>query len=98
MIIGEFHVEWVINLLHFLGNYFGRGVFYVIMGSLTYAVFGLTGVLPILLMIIGGIVMVIGILQIFYYFVGDSNKNAFENEAPSETKALSPARSGFEEI
>ena len=92
MIIGEFQVEWITNLLHFLGNYFGRGVFYVIMGSLTYAVFGLTGVLPILLMIIGGIVMVIGILQIVYYFVGDPN--AFRPGDEDEPIA----KKGFEEI
>ena len=89
MILGEFQFEWYIRFFNFMGNHFGRGLFYFIMGSLAFAVFGVTGVLSIILMIIGIVVMVLGGLQMAYYFMGEALGDKCKPQETSENISLS---------
>jgi hypothetical protein len=68
IIFGELEFQWYLNQIHFMCNYFGRGLFKWIMGSLAFAVFGIDGVLSLIVLIFSPFVMLIGLLQILYYF------------------------------
>lgn len=70
MILAELQFKWFISKLNFLGVHAGRGIFYLFVGSLTFAVFGLDGVVSIFLMIVGILVMICGIVQIIFHFIG----------------------------
>jgi len=70
VILAELQFKWFISRLNFLGHHFGRGVFYIFVGSLTFAVFGLSGVISVFLMIIGILTMICGIVQIVFQFIG----------------------------
>merc|ERR1719333_1558122 len=70
MILAELQFSWFVARLNFLGHHLGRGIFYLFVGSLTFAVFGLDGILSIFLMIIGILVMICGVTQIVFQFLG----------------------------
>ena len=70
MILAEMQFSWFIARLNFLGFHLGRGIFYLFVGSLTFAVFGLDGILSIFLMIVGIIVMICGVTQVVFQFFG----------------------------
>lgn len=70
MVLAELQFKWFIQRLNFLGHHAGRGVFYLFVGSLTFAVFGLDGVVSVFLMIVGILVMICGIVQIVFQFIG----------------------------
>ena len=81
IVLGELNIAWYINKLNFMGNHFGRGVFYFYIGSLVFAVFGLDGVLAIVLTVGGIIMMVLGIVQIVYHFAGDFLQTKFNSSS-----------------
>lgn len=69
VVLAELQFKWYLKRLNFFAYHIGRGIFYVFVGSLTFAVFGLDGVIAAFLMIIGGIVMVVGVIQIVFQFI-----------------------------
>jgi len=71
-----------------MGNHFGRGAFDFYVGSLVFAVFGLTGVLPIILTIGGVIMMVVGVVQMIYHFSSSYIQNKLNTERGGETVPL----------
>lgn len=70
MILAELQIPSFIKQFAFLEYHLGRGVFYLFIGSLTFAVFGINGVVSIILMVFGIIVMLCGIAQIIFQFIG----------------------------
>ena len=70
VVLAELQFKWFISRLNFLGFHMGRGIFYFFVGSLTFAVFGLSGVISVFLMIIGILTMICGIVQIVFQFIG----------------------------
>jgi hypothetical protein len=70
MVLAELQFSWFLVRFNFLGYHLGRGLFHIFVGTLTFAVFGMDGVISIILMIIGIIVIVVGVVQIVIHFFG----------------------------
>lgn len=70
MVLAEFQIKFFISRMSFLASHAGRGVFYFFVGSLCYAVFGIDGVISVFLIIVGIVVMLVGIIQVVYHFIG----------------------------
>eukprot|EP01095_Lingulamoeba_sp_RSL-Kostka_P009650 TRINITY_DN334_c2_g1_i1.p1 TRINITY_DN334_c2_g1~~TRINITY_DN334_c2_g1_i1.p1 ORF type:complete len:236 (+),score=75.34 TRINITY_DN334_c2_g1_i1:109-816(+) len=88
IIIGEFQIKFFTKRITFFKNYIGRGVFLFFVSSLTYATNDFGNVIPIILMVLGGIGMILGIVEAIYYFFAPKQNN--QDQFFSETEMQDP--------
>eukprot|EP00011_Vannellida_sp_DIVA3-517-6-12_P008130 CAMPEP_0114618292 /NCGR_PEP_ID=MMETSP0168-20121206/7629_1 /TAXON_ID=95228 ORGANISM="Vannella sp., Strain DIVA3 517/6/12" /NCGR_SAMPLE_ID=MMETSP0168 /ASSEMBLY_ACC=CAM_ASM_000044 /LENGTH=223 /DNA_ID=CAMNT_0001829437 /DNA_START=21 /DNA_END=692 /DNA_ORIENTATION=+ len=71
MILAELQFGWFLAKVNIFSTYAGRGIFYIFVGSLVFAVFEFDSILDVLLMIAGFIVLAIGIVTVLFHFFAD---------------------------
>lgn len=71
MVLAELQFAWFLGKAGLFKSYAGRGLFYIFVGSLVFAVFEFDSVLDVLLMIAGFIVLAIGIVTVLFHFFAD---------------------------